>query len=122
MFFSDIKENIFSVFICTSDLCFVSFSDNYVEDRVLAVDEAQVFSPPKQLQVPETPMSMSDSALSAPDSDNTSSEDDDSSPVYAQESNGEGSSPAAPQHFKVSVILCHARYIFLTLYSRNYLV
>jgi len=55
---------------------------------MLTVDESSVFQPPSQLQVPEdAPVSNSDSALSAPDSDDNSSEDNSSvgSPRYADE-------------------------------------
>lgn len=62
-------------------------SEIYAEDQVLTVDESRVFSPPSKLQVPDTPISNSDSALSAPDSDGSSDDDDEeeSGPVYANE-------------------------------------
>ncbi|XP_067655848.1 MAP kinase-activating death domain protein-like isoform X1 [Haliotis asinina] len=51
------------------------------ENQVLAVDESKVFCPPNKLHVPETITTTSDSALSLPDSDLSSSES--SSPTYS---------------------------------------
>ena len=52
---------------------------------MLMVDEACVFAPPSKLQVPDTSLSGTDSALSAPDSDDGSSDDssESSSPTYS---------------------------------------
>lgn len=61
-------------------------SEIYSETHVLTVEEARVFQPPSHLQVPDTPVSNSDSALSAPDSDDGSSSAESSSPTYAKES------------------------------------
>ena len=49
------------------------------------VDEACVFDPPCELQVPDTTLSGTDSALSAPDSDDGSSDSssESSSPTYS---------------------------------------
>ena len=65
------------------------------EDQVLTVDESRVFSPPSQLQVPDAPVSNSDSALSAPDSDDGDSSDS-SSPEYAKEPAYEDRPPSVP--------------------------
>ena len=62
----------------------------YADDQVYTVDESRVFAPPSKLQVPDTPISNSDSALSAPDSDDASSSAS-SSPTYAKDCNTEGS-------------------------------
>ncbi|KAI0213008.1 MAP kinase-activating death domain protein [Lamellibrachia satsuma] len=53
--------------------------------QVLMVDEACVFDPPCKLQVPDTTLSGTDSALSAPDSDDGSSDSssESSSPTYS---------------------------------------
>lgn len=60
------------------------------EDQALTVDEASVFQPPSQLQMPldDIPASASDSAVSAPDSDDNSSDNSDlpsPGPRYADE-------------------------------------
>ncbi|XP_064600002.1 MAP kinase-activating death domain protein-like isoform X3 [Liolophura sinensis] len=55
----------------------------YAEDQVLAVESSKVFMPPSQLQVPDTPVTHSDSAFSMPESDLSS--DESSSPTYSQE-------------------------------------
>ncbi|XP_074660769.1 MAP kinase-activating death domain protein-like [Tubulanus polymorphus] len=52
--------------------------DVYPEEQVLAVDHSQVFAPPKKLQVPDTPITNSDSAFSLPESDLSSSESSES--------------------------------------------
>jgi hypothetical protein len=64
--------------------------EKYSEDQVLSVDEASVFQPPSQLQMPteDVPASASDSAVSAPDSDDNSSDNSDlpsPGPRYADE-------------------------------------
>ncbi len=61
------------------------FLEIYAEDQVMTVDESRVFSPPSKLHIPDTPVSNSDSALSAPDSDENDDSSDSSSPRYAAE-------------------------------------
>ncbi|KAK3590549.1 hypothetical protein CHS0354_023617 [Potamilus streckersoni] len=55
------------------------------ENQILSVDEAKVYHPPDKLQLPETPITTSDSAYSVPDSDLDSSESNSppGSPAYA---------------------------------------
>ena len=72
-----------SIYIC---LC---HAEKCTEDQVLSVDES-VFQPPSQLQMPldDIPASASDSAVSAPDSDDNSSDNSDlpsPGPRYADE-------------------------------------
>ena len=52
-----------------------------IEEQCLTVDESRVYQPPSVLQLPDTPVSNSDSALSAPDSDSGSSSEEE----YKQE-------------------------------------
>lgn len=47
------------------------------------MESSKVFMPPSQLQVPDTPVTHSDSAFSMPESDLSS--DESSSPTYSQE-------------------------------------
>ena len=65
---------------------FVQTGD-YKEDQVMSVDASRVYAPPDKLQVPDDDVPVSnnsDSALSAPDSDDNDSEAS-SSPTYAKE-------------------------------------
>ena len=65
---------------------FVQVGD-YKEDQVMSVDASRVYAPPDKLQVPDDDVPVSnnsDSALSAPDSDDNDSEAS-SSPTYAKE-------------------------------------
>ena len=63
----------------------------YAEEQKLTVEQSSVFSPPSQLQVPETdtPVTNSDSAFSMPESDDASSSGS-SSPTYAPEPSRDG--------------------------------
>ncbi|XP_064633994.1 MAP kinase-activating death domain protein-like isoform X3 [Lineus longissimus] len=54
----------------------------YPEDQVLSVDQTTLFTPPSKLQVPDTPVTNSDSAFSLPESDLSS--DESSSPSYTK--------------------------------------
>jgi hypothetical protein len=65
----------FNAYLC-------DFSVIYPEDQVLSVDQTTLFTPPSKLQVPDTPVTNSDSAFSLPESDLSS--DDSSSPSYTK--------------------------------------
>lgn len=82
---------------------------HYADSQVLTVDESRVYSPPSKLQVPDTPISNSDSALSAPDSEADSSAS--SSPVYAEEPERPRPDPSNPEHVAM------ARQVSVVLYS-----
>ena len=59
------------------------------------MDESRVYSPPSKLHVPDMPISNSDSALSAPDSEVDSSAS--SSPMYAEEPERPKPDPTDPE-------------------------
>ena len=83
---------------------FVQAGD-YKEDQVMSVDASRVYAPPDKLQVPDdVPVSNnSDSALSAPDSDDNDSEAS-SSPTYAKEP-PRGGPPVDRETGKVNIYL-----------------
>ena len=89
-------------------LCiFVQLGD-YKEDQVMSVDASRVYAPPDKLQVPDDDVPVSnnsDSALSAPDSDDNDSEAS-SSPTYAKEP-PRGGPPLDRETGKVNILIYH---------------
>lgn len=89
------------------------------EEQVLSVDESKVFQPPSQLQVPDDiPVPNGDLAMSAPDSDDNSSNDSSPSPKYADELNETSEALVRPPPRLLEKVES-SRFLFINLAFKN---